>query len=135
MAKSIGDSDIVITTALVPGKPAPKLVPTDAVNAMKPGSVIVDLAAERGGNCELTRPGEIVQHNGVTIIGTENLAATVPLHASQVYSNNVVNLLGVMLSKEGELKLDLSDEIVKAVLVCHEGKLVNEMVAKSLEAA
>jgi NAD(P) transhydrogenase subunit alpha len=133
MAKTIADSDIVITTALVPGKPAPKLVPTDAVNGMKPGSVIVDLAAERGGNCELTRAGEVVVHNGVSIFGTENLAATVPLHASQVYSNNVVNLLSVMLSKEGELKLDLADEIVKAVLVSHDGKLVNEMVMKSLE--
>jgi NAD(P) transhydrogenase subunit alpha len=133
MARTIAESDIVITTALVPGKPAPKLVPADAVNQMKPGSVIVDLAAERGGNCELTTPGEVVAHNGVTIIGTENLAATVPLHASQVYSNNVVNLLGVLLDKEGGVKLDTADEIVRAVLVTREGKLVNEMVAKSLD--
>jgi NAD(P) transhydrogenase subunit alpha len=135
MAKTIAESDIVITTALVPGKPAPKLVPADAVHQMKPGSVIVDLAAERGGNCELTTPGEVVAHNGVTIIGTENLAATVPLHASQVYSNNVVNLLGVLLDKEGAVKLDTADEIVKAVMVSHDGKLVNEMVAASIGAA
>jgi NAD(P) transhydrogenase subunit alpha len=133
MARTIAESDIVITTALVPGKPAPKLVPTDAVNQMKPGSVVVDLAAERGGNCELTQPGQTVHHNGVTIIGTENLAATVPLHASQVYSNNVVNLLGVLIDKQGVLKLDVADDIVKAVLVCHEGRVVSEMVAKSLE--
>jgi H+-translocating NAD(P) transhydrogenase subunit alpha len=132
MARSIADSDVVITTALVPGKPAPKLVPADAVSQMRPGSVVVDLAAERGGNCELTRPGETVHHNGVTIVGTENLAATVPLHASQVYSNNVVNLLGVLIDKQGTLKLDVADEIVKAVLVCHEGKVVSEMVAKSI---
>jgi NAD(P) transhydrogenase subunit alpha len=132
MAKTIADSDIIVTTALVPGKPAPKLVPADAVQKMKSGSVIVDLAAERGGNCELTTPGETVHHNGVTVIGTENLAATVPLHASQVYSSNVVNLLGLLVNKQGELKIDLADEIVRAVTVCHEGKLVNEMVEKSL---
>jgi len=132
MAKVIADSDIVITTALVPGKPAPKLVPADAVNQMKLGSVIIDLAAERGGNCELTQPGKVIDHNGVTIIGIENLAGTVPLHASQVYSSNIVNLLSVMINKQGEFKLDLSDEIIKAVLVCHQGQLVNEMVAATI---
>lgn len=132
MAKTIAESDVVISTALVPGKPAPKLVPADAVNQMKLGSVIVDLAAERGGNCELTQPGKITDHNGVTIIGIENLAGTVPLHASQVYSNNVVNLLSVMIAKDGTFKLDTADEIMKATLVCHQGQLVNEMVAKSL---
>ncbi len=135
MAKTIAESDIIVTTALVPGRPAPKLVPADAVSQMKPGSVIVDLAAERGGNCELTQPGKTITHNGVTIIGIENLAATVPLHASQVYSNNVVNLLGLLISKEGELKLDASEEITKAVLVCHQGQMVNEMVGKTLEPA
>lgn len=132
MAKTIAESDVVISTALVPGKPAPKLVPADAVNQMKLGSVIVDLAAERGGNCELTQPGKIVDHNGITIIGIENLAGTVPLHASQVYSNNVVNLLSVMIAKDGTFKLDTADEIIKATLVCHQGQLVNDMVAKSL---
>jgi NAD(P) transhydrogenase subunit alpha len=132
MSRSISESDVVISTALIPGRPAPKLVPADAVNQMKLGSVIVDLAAERGGNCELTQPGKVIDHNGVTIIGIENLAATVPLHASQVYSSNLVNLLGVMIDKQGALKLDTADEIIKAVLVCHQGQLVSEMVAGTL---
>ncbi len=134
MAKTIAESDVVISTALVPGKPAPKLVPADAVAQMKIGSVIVDLAAERGGNCELTQPGQTIDHNGVTIIGIENLAGTVPLHASQVYSSNVVNLLSVMIDKQGAFKIDTADEIIKAVLVCHNGQLVNEMVAGTLPA-
>ena len=113
MAKTIAESDVVISTALVPGKPAPKLVPADAVAQMKIGSVIVDLAAERGGNCELTQPGQTIDHNGVTIIGIENLAGTVPLHASQVYSSNVVNLLSVMIDKQGAFKIDTADEIIK----------------------
>lgn len=132
LAKPISESDVVITTAAVPGRPSPKLISAAAVDAMRPGSVIVDLAAERGGNCELTRPGEIIRHGGVTIIGLNNLAATVPAHASQVYSANLVNLLATMISKEGELKLDRGDEVIASILVCHEGQLVNEMVAKSL---
>jgi NAD(P) transhydrogenase subunit alpha len=135
MTRTVGESDIVITTALVPGQPAPKLVPADAVAGMKSGSVIVDLAAERGGNCELTVPGEIVQRNGVTIIGLQNLAATVPNHASQMFSSNVVNLLGALVdAKSGELKVDTNDPIVAGILVCHQGQLVHPQVIKSLEA-
>ena len=133
LAKTVGESDIVITTALVPGQPAPKLIPADAVAGMKPGSIIVDLAAERGGNCELTVPGEIVERNGVTLIGTLNLAATVPAHASQMYSANLVNLLTTLLDKEGALKLDVEDEVVKGMLVCHAGQTVHAAVMKSFE--
>jgi NAD(P) transhydrogenase subunit alpha len=136
LGKTVADSDIVITTALVPGKPAPKLISADAVHRMRHGSVVVDLAAERGGNCELTQPGLVVTTpNGVTVVGVQNLAATVPHHSSQVYSANVVNLLGVLIDKQGAFKLDKADEIVSAVLVCHDGQLVNEMVRKTLEPA
>src|SRR5581483_9413361 len=96
----------------IPGKPAPKLIPKDAVEQMQPGSVIVDLAAETGGNCELTEPGNIVQHQGVPIIGTVNVPATVPFHASQVYANNLAGMLKLLITREGELKLDTADEII-----------------------
>lgn len=132
LAKPIGESDLVITTAAVPGKPSPKLISAAAVEGMKPGSVIVDLAAERGGNCELTTPGEITQHNGVTIIGLNNLAATVPAHASQVYSSNMVNLLSTMIDKDGQLKVDRADEVIAAVMVCYDGQLINDTVRKSV---
>jgi NAD(P) transhydrogenase subunit alpha len=133
LAKTIAESDVVISTALVPGKPAPRLVPADAVAQMKSGSVIVDLAAERGGNCELTVPGEIVTQHDVTIVGLTNLAASVPNHASQMYAANLVNLLSTMISKDGQFKLDREDEIVKAVLVCAEGQTVSETVMKSFQ--
>ncbi len=90
MARAVIESDAVITTAAIPGKPAPKLIPADVVEKMQVGSVIVDLAAESGGNCELTEPGRIVTRNGVTLIGITNIPATVPFHASQVYANNLV---------------------------------------------
>ncbi len=112
----IPEFDVVITTALIPGRPAPRLIPASAVSGMKPGSVIVDLAAEAGGNCELTVPGEIAVREGVTIVGLENLPATMPQHASQLYSRNVVALLQ-HLAPEGELKLDFEDEIVAGACV------------------
>ena len=103
--------DVVITTAAIPGRPAPKLVTAEAVRAMRPGSVIVDLAAETGGNCELTRPGEVIDESGVTIVGTTNLPSTMATHASQLLSRNMASLLALLV-KDGELVLDWDDEIV-----------------------
>jgi NAD(P) transhydrogenase subunit alpha len=108
--------DVVITTALIPGRAAPRLIPASAVAAMKPGSVIVDLAAEAGGNCELTEPGEEVVREGVTIIGPTNLPSSMPFHASQLYARNVSALLQ-HLAPEGELKLDFEDEITAGACV------------------
>jgi NAD(P) transhydrogenase subunit alpha len=110
------DFDVVITTALVPGRPAPRLIPASAVAAMRPGSVIVDLAAEAGGNCELTEPGEAVVRDDVTIVGYTNLPSTMPFHASQLYSRNVLALLQ-HLAPEGELALDWEDEITSSACV------------------
>jgi NAD(P) transhydrogenase subunit alpha len=112
----IPDFDVVITTALIPGRPAPRLIPATAVEGMKPGSVIVDLAAEAGGNCELTQPGEVVQREGVTLIGLTNLPATMANHASQLYARNVNALLGLMV-KDGALGLDWDDEVLAGACV------------------
>jgi H+-translocating NAD(P) transhydrogenase subunit alpha len=112
----IPEFDVVITTALVPGRPAPKLIPATAARAMRPGSVIVDLAAEAGGNCELTRPGEEVVDSGITVVGLTNLPSTMPQHASQLYSRNVAALLQ-HLAPNGELTLDFDDEITGAACV------------------
>jgi NAD(P) transhydrogenase subunit alpha len=116
LAQRISDFDAVITTALVPGRPAPKLIPASAVEAMRPGSVVVDLAAEAGGNCELTVPGEIAVAHDVTIVGLLNLPSTMPYHASQLYSRNVVALLQLLVD-DGGLKLDWEDEIVSGACV------------------
>jgi NAD(P) transhydrogenase subunit alpha len=116
LAERIPDFDVVITTALVPGRPAPKLIPAAAVEAMRPGSVIVDLAAEAGGNSELTRPGEVVEADGVTIVGLTNLPATMPFHASQLYARNVAALLQ-HLAPDGKLALDWDDEITAGACV------------------
>jgi len=112
----ISEFDVVITTAAVPGRPAPKIIPASAVEAMRPGSVIVDLAAETGGNCELTEPGQIADRNGITLIGLKNLPSTMPYHASMLYSRNILALL-LHLAPEGELKLDWSDEITSGACV------------------
>jgi H+-translocating NAD(P) transhydrogenase subunit alpha len=116
LERRIPEFDAVITTALVPGRPAPKLIPASAVAAMSPGSVIVDLAAETGGNCELTEPGDEVVREGVTIVGWTNLPSTMPAHASQLYSRNVTALVK-HLAPEGELKLDFEDEITAGACV------------------
>jgi NAD(P) transhydrogenase subunit alpha len=116
LAGRIPEYDVVITTALIPGRPAPKLIPADSVAHMRPGSVIVDLAAETGGNSELTEPGQIVERDGVTIIGLTNLASTMPFHASQLYARNVSALLQ-HLAPEGELALDWDDEITAGACV------------------
>jgi NAD(P) transhydrogenase subunit alpha len=112
----IPDFDVVITTAAVPGRPAPKLIPAAAVESMRSGSVIVDLAAETGGNCELTQPGEVVERHGVTIVGTLNLPSTMPTHASQLYARNVASLLQ-HLAPGGQLTLDWDDEITAGACV------------------
>ena len=134
----IGDrvaaSDVVITTAAIPGRKAPILVTADMVRRMRPGSVIVDLAAETGGNCELTKPGEIIQVGGVTIDGTRNLPSMMPVHASQLYSKNVSTLL-LLLVKDGTLKLDFNDEIVKGACVTYDGAIVNARAKELVEAA
>jgi NAD(P) transhydrogenase subunit alpha len=108
--------DAVISTAAIPGRPAPKLVTADAVRGMRAGSVIVDLAAETGGNCELTRPGEEVVENGVTIVGTTNVPSTMPAHASQLLSRNMAAIVGLLV-KDGQLVLDWDDEIVSGSCV------------------
>src|SRR5262249_34680479 len=112
----IGQFDVVITTAAVPGRAAPRLVPAAAVAAMRPGSVIVDLAAETGGNCELTTPGEVVQRDGVTVVGLLTLPSSMPAHASQLYSRNLLALLQ-HLAPGGELALDWDDEITAGACV------------------
>jgi len=116
LEERIPEFDVVITTAAIPGRPAPKLIPASAVERMRESSVIVDLAAETGGNCELTEPGEIVQRGGVTIVGTLNLPSTMPTHASQLYARNVSALLE-HLAPGGELTLDWSDEITAGTCV------------------
>ena len=123
MIKVVGESDVVITTAAVPGKKAPILITTDMVKAMKPGSLIVDLAAERGGNCELTRRGESIEENGVKIEGPLNLPSTIPFHASQMYSKNITNFLSLLV-KDGALQLDSDDEIIRATMVTRGGKVI-----------
>ena len=127
MKKVVADNDVVITTAVVPGKKAPVLVTAEMVRAMAPGSVIVDLAAERGGNCELTRPGETIVDSGVTIIGRINLASTVPYHASSLYARNMAAFLAHLV-KDGNLNLKMEDEITRETLLTRGGEVVNARV-------
>jgi NAD(P) transhydrogenase subunit alpha len=122
IASHVAEVDLVITTAQIPGKPAPRLVTAEMVRSMRPGSVVVDLAAESGGNCELTRAGETVLELGVSVIGPVNLPSTIPFHASQMYGRNVLTLLQHLSDKEGALKLDPADEITRAMLVANGGK-------------
>lgn len=126
VASHIANQDIVITTALIPGRPAPKLISKEMVASMKPGSVIVDLAAERGGNVEGTKPGEIVQVNGVTIMGLTNLAAQVPGNASSLYARNLYSFLETMIDKkERKLAIKWDDEIVTGTLIAKDGQIVH----------
>ena len=134
MVKAIGGSDVVVTTAAVPGRKAPVLVTAEAVAAMEPGSVIVDLAAETGGNCELTRAGEtVVSPNGVSVIGAVNLPATVPTHASQLYARNVQALV-TYLVRDGKLVLDADDEIARGATIVRAGEIVHEPTRAALAA-
>jgi NAD(P) transhydrogenase subunit alpha len=131
MLRVLEYSDVVISTASVPGKKAPVLITKEMVGRMKPGSVIVDLAAEKGGNCELTKPGEIYEYNNVKIIGLINLPSTVPVHASQMYANNIKNFLSLLV-KDGKINIDVSDEIISSTLVTKDGEIVNQLVKKAL---
>ncbi|MBV9103756.1 MAG: Re/Si-specific NAD(P)(+) transhydrogenase subunit alpha [Candidatus Eremiobacteraeota bacterium] len=131
MEQHIGASDVVVTTAAVPGKRAPLLITEEAVKAMKPGSVIVDIAAETGGNCALTEPGAVVVRHGVTIIGTTNLPSSMPYHASQLYSRNVFALLKHLL-KEGQLTFDYDDPITRGTTLTHDGEIVHEPTLAAL---
>ncbi|MCP4594401.1 MAG: Re/Si-specific NAD(P)(+) transhydrogenase subunit alpha [bacterium] len=131
MAKVVAESDVVITTAAVPGKTAPLLVTKAMVKGMTPGSVIVDLAAERGGNCELTKAGETVVEDGVSVLGPTNLPSTVPYHASQMYSKNISTLLAHLV-KDGVLEMDLEDEITREMLLTHGGEVVQPQVRELL---
>ncbi len=126
LTKVIAESDVVISTASVPGKKAPVLITEEMVKKMRPGSVIVDLAAERGGNCELTKPGEVVERYGVKIIGPVNLPATVPYHASQMYSKNITNFC-LLLIKDGKININLNDDILSSTLLTKDGKLTNSI--------
>src|SRR5918999_1603486 len=140
------EMDIVITTALVPGRKAPQLVDNDMVESMKPGSVIVDLAAESGGNCELTEAGETVEHKGVRIVGPVNLPSTMPIHASQLYSRNMYNLIGHITEdanaddedsdeKDPQLELDFEDEITAAMCIAHDGEIRHDDIREALQGA
>ncbi len=132
--KHVRDSDVVITTALIPGRAAPVLVTEDMVKDMKPGSVIVDLAAENGGNCELTEPGCDFMRYNVRILGPLNLPSSMPVHASQLYSKNILNLLNLLI-KDGQLNLNFEDEIVKGTCITYNGEIISPQVKAALEPA
>ena len=127
LTRVVADSDVVITAAVIPGKKSPVLITADMVKGMAPGSVIVDLASERGGNCELTRTGETVKEHGVIIIGAINLASSVPYHASQMYARNLTTFLLYMV-KEGKLQLNTQDEIIRETMITNGGEVVNARV-------
>jgi NAD(P) transhydrogenase subunit alpha len=132
LAQRVAAADCVITTAAVPGRPAPKLITEEMVQAMRPGSVIVDIAAETGGNCVLTEPGAVTNRNGVTIDGTLNLPSQMPFHASLLYANNVANLL-LHMTTDGRVEPDFEDEIVAGCCVTHDGRIVNDRVREAIE--
>jgi NAD(P) transhydrogenase subunit alpha len=134
LARRVAAADVVITTALVPGQRAPLLIEEDAVRAMRPGSVIVDLAAEAGGNCASTRSGETARVGGTSVIGATDLASQAPTHASQMYARNLVALVKHLV-REGALQVDLGDEITRGALLTHQGKIANELVQARAEAA
>jgi NAD(P) transhydrogenase subunit alpha len=131
MAQTVAASDVCITTAAIPGKKSPVLITADAVRGMAPGSVIVDLAAERGGNCELTRPDELVVEKGVTILGPTNLPSEVPAHASQMYAKNLTNFVA-LVSRDGKVHLNLEDQVVRETLAAHRGEVVNPRLREML---
>ena len=134
MAEAIGKVDVVITTALVPGRRAPILVTEAAVRLMKPGSVIVDLAGEAGGNCELSEPGETVLRHDVKILAPLNVPSTLAEHASQLYARNIQALLGLMISGDGRLSLDFDDEVIAGACITRDGEIVHEAARAAAEA-
>jgi NAD(P) transhydrogenase subunit alpha len=130
LERHLADSDVVITTAAVPGQPAPRLISASVVEAMRTGSVIVDLAAESGGNCELTEPGEVVERHGVRLIGTLNLPSGMPLHASQMYARNIQAVLEHLVA-DGAVALDFDDEITADAVITHEGRVTSRLLQKA----
>jgi NAD(P) transhydrogenase subunit alpha len=130
LGENAAKQDVIVTTAAIPGRPAPKLITAEAVRNMQPGSVIVDLAAETGGNCELTQAGETVVEGGVRVIGPRNLASEMPVPASQLYAKNLENLLGLMVGEDGSLKVDFEDDIIAAACITHGGEIRNEKAAQ-----
>ncbi|MCE2391356.1 MAG: Re/Si-specific NAD(P)(+) transhydrogenase subunit alpha [Proteobacteria bacterium] len=132
LERHIREADVVLCSALVPGKRAPRLLTREQVEQMKPGSIVMDLAAEQGGNCQLTRAGEIVEHRGVRIHGPQNLPSSMPVHASQMLSRNIENFL-VHVLRDGELQVDLEDPITRSTLVTYHGEISNERVRAELE--
>ena len=122
---------MVITTALIPGRPAPKIITKGMVDGMKGGTAIMDLASENGGNCEYTEPGKVINHNGITIDGSFNIPGTMSIHASQVYAKNISALV-MYLCPDGELKLDMDDEIVSGSLFTHNGEITDERTKNAL---
>ena len=130
LERHIADSDVVITTALVPGQPAPRLIPAAVVERMRTGSVIVDLAAETGGNCELTEPGEVVERHGVNLIGTLNLPSGMPLHASQMYARNIQAVLEHLVA-DGGLTFEFDDEITADAVITHEGRVTSRLLQEA----
>ncbi|MCP4726158.1 MAG: Re/Si-specific NAD(P)(+) transhydrogenase subunit alpha [bacterium] len=134
MIKVVAENDVVITTAAIPGKKAPILVTEEMVKGMRPGSVIVDLAAERGGNCELTKPGETVEYNDVLIIGPENIPSDIPYHASQMYSKNITTFI-LHLVKEGKMELDMEDEINADTLLTKDGSIIHPRVKEIMNSS
>jgi NAD(P) transhydrogenase subunit alpha len=133
VAEHVKIQDIVITTALIPGRPAPTLISEAMVDTMKPGSVIVDIAVERGGNCPLSKPDQVIRHNGVEIIGTVNLAGKLAGNASPLYAKNLANFLDPLIGKDGSLNIDWKDEIIAGTLVAKDGALVHPMFAGGKE--
>jgi len=131
LGEVLAQQSVVITTAAVPGRKAPVLITHGMVEQMEPGSLVVDIAAERGGNCELTRPGETVVHNGVSIMGPLNLPSAIPYHASQMYAKNIATLLKYLI-KDGKVALSHEDEIVREILVTHGGQVVHPKVREML---
>jgi H+-translocating NAD(P) transhydrogenase subunit alpha len=133
LRKSIAQADVVITTAQIPGRPAPQLIGARVVDDMKPGAVILDLAAESGGNCELTRPGERLEHHGVTVYGPLNVPSRLPVHASMMYAKNIQNFLGLLRNEDGALQLNWDDEILAESAVTHDGAIRPDAVRERIE--
>ena len=135
LASHIATADVLITTAAVPGRPAPKIIPNSTVAGMKAGAVIIDLAAEGGGNCDLTQPGETIEHKGVVIHAPLNVPSQVPVHASEMYAKNLLNFLTPMFNEEGEFAPDFDDEVIAGALLTHAGDIKNDDIRKLVEAA
>jgi H+-translocating NAD(P) transhydrogenase subunit alpha len=136
VAEHVKNQDIVITTALIPGRPAPKLLSKAMIESMRPGSIIVDLAVERGGNAELAKAGKVVEHNGVRIMGKLNLPGLIPVNASSLYARNLVAFIEPMIDKKtGALAVNWDDELVKGTLIAKDGAIVNAMIAERVSAA